>query len=58
MARFLKTLGDTTGFAKILVGDGDRILGFTALGPGAEELFQVVQLAKAGLPYLELQIWW
>lgn len=54
MAAFLKTrtLDQTEGFAKVLVGEDDQILGFTALGSGAGELLPVVQLAmKAGLKY-------
>ncbi|KAH8671566.1 hypothetical protein BX600DRAFT_510232 [Xylariales sp. PMI_506] len=60
MGAFLRTrtLGDegsaaARGFAKVLVEeDGDRILGFTALGPHAGELLPVVQLAmKLGASY-------
>lgn len=54
MAAFLKarTIGQTEGFAKALIGENDEILGFTALGTGAGELLPVVQLAmKAGLKY-------
>lgn len=57
MAAFLKTrtLGQTEGFAKALVGEDDQILGFTALGSGAGELLPVVQLAmKAGLKYTHI----
>jgi pyruvate/2-oxoglutarate dehydrogenase complex dihydrolipoamide dehydrogenase (E3) component len=57
MNQFLKTrtLGETSGFAKVLVADDDTILGFTALGPGAGELLPVVQLAmKRGLPYTDI----
>jgi pyruvate/2-oxoglutarate dehydrogenase complex dihydrolipoamide dehydrogenase (E3) component len=57
MAAFLRTrtLGETAGFAKALIGDDDRILGFTALGSGAGELLPVVQLAmSAGLKYTDI----
>jgi pyruvate/2-oxoglutarate dehydrogenase complex dihydrolipoamide dehydrogenase (E3) component len=59
MAGFLRsrTLGETDGFAKALIAaSDDRILGFTALGPGAGELLPVIQLAmKVGLPYQEIR---
>jgi pyruvate/2-oxoglutarate dehydrogenase complex dihydrolipoamide dehydrogenase (E3) component len=58
MAAFLRTrtLGDSRGFAKVLVEEeGDKILGFTALGLGAGELLPVVQLAmKLGVSYREI----
>ncbi|KAK4153566.1 leghemoglobin reductase [Chaetomidium leptoderma] len=58
MAAFLRSraLGETEGFAKALVeADGDKVLGFTALGPGAGELLPAVQLVmKLGLSYKEL----
>ncbi|KAK3290941.1 uncharacterized protein B0H64DRAFT_49844 [Chaetomium fimeti] len=58
MGAFLRTraLGETEGFAKALVeAEGERILGFTALGPGVGELLPVVQLVmKLGLSYKEL----
>jgi pyruvate/2-oxoglutarate dehydrogenase complex dihydrolipoamide dehydrogenase (E3) component len=51
-----RTLGETAGFLKALIGPDDRILGFTALGIGAGELLAPVQLAmNAGLPYTALQ---
>ncbi len=51
-----RTLGETGGFLKALVGADDRILGFTALGVGAGELLAPVQLAmSAGLPYTALR---
>ncbi len=48
-----RTLSETRGFLKALVEEkGERILGFTALGPEAGELLPVVQLAmRAELPY-------
>jgi pyruvate/2-oxoglutarate dehydrogenase complex dihydrolipoamide dehydrogenase (E3) component len=47
MAGFLRTrtMGGSEGFAKLLVADDDKILGFTVLGPNAGELLPVVQLA-------------
>jgi pyruvate/2-oxoglutarate dehydrogenase complex dihydrolipoamide dehydrogenase (E3) component len=58
MAAFLRTraLGDTDGFAKVLVeAEGDKVLGFTALGPQAGEMLPVVQLVmKLGLSYKEI----
>jgi pyruvate/2-oxoglutarate dehydrogenase complex dihydrolipoamide dehydrogenase (E3) component len=52
-----RTLSETNGFMKALVqADGDRILGFTMLGPEAGEVLAVVQTAMlAGLPYTELR---
>jgi pyruvate/2-oxoglutarate dehydrogenase complex dihydrolipoamide dehydrogenase (E3) component len=58
MAAVLRTLtlGETEGFLKALIGDDDRILGFTALGVSAGELLAPVQLAmSAGLPYTALR---
>lgn len=48
-----RTLSETRGFMKALIeADGNRILGFTAFGPGAGEIMAIVQLAmSAGLPY-------
>jgi pyruvate/2-oxoglutarate dehydrogenase complex dihydrolipoamide dehydrogenase (E3) component len=45
--------GETQGFMKALVGDGDdRILGFTMIGAEAGEVIAVVQMAMmADLPY-------
>jgi hypothetical protein len=46
------TLSETDGFLKVLVAaDGDRIIGFTAVGMGAGELIAVVQ-CDAGKPAL------
>jgi pyruvate/2-oxoglutarate dehydrogenase complex dihydrolipoamide dehydrogenase (E3) component len=52
-----RTLGETRGFMKALVeSDGERILGFAALGVGAGETLAVVQIAMmAGLPYTALR---
>ncbi|KAH7324222.1 hypothetical protein B0I35DRAFT_348021 [Stachybotrys elegans] len=61
MAHFLRarTLGPeaTRGLAKALIEeDGEKILGFTILGPGAGELLPVVQLAmKLGASYEEVK---
>jgi pyruvate/2-oxoglutarate dehydrogenase complex dihydrolipoamide dehydrogenase (E3) component len=54
------TLSETRGFMKALVGDDDRILGFTALGAEASEAMAVAQTAMlGGLPYTVLRdaIW-
>jgi pyruvate/2-oxoglutarate dehydrogenase complex dihydrolipoamide dehydrogenase (E3) component len=52
-----RTLSETRGFLKALVEvDGDRILGFTALGPDAGEMMSAVQIAMiAELPYTKLR---
>jgi pyruvate/2-oxoglutarate dehydrogenase complex dihydrolipoamide dehydrogenase (E3) component len=51
------TLSETRGFLKALVEtEGERILGFTALGVGAGEVMASVQIAMAaGLPYTTLR---
>ena len=50
-----RTLSNTRGFAKALVGADDRILGFTAFGAEASEMMAVVQTAMlGGLPYTAL----
>jgi len=47
-----RTLDETRGFMKVLIGADDRILGFTAFGTGTGELLPVIQLAmSANLPY-------
>jgi pyruvate/2-oxoglutarate dehydrogenase complex dihydrolipoamide dehydrogenase (E3) component len=47
-----RTLDETRGFMKVLIGPDDRILGFTAFGSGTGELLPVIQLAmSANLPY-------
>src|ERR1700730_16432956 len=48
-----RTIEETRGFMKALIeADGDRILGFTMVGPEAGEVMAVVQMAMlAGLPY-------
>jgi pyruvate/2-oxoglutarate dehydrogenase complex dihydrolipoamide dehydrogenase (E3) component len=52
-----RTIGETRGFMKALIdAQGDRILGFTMLGPEAGEVVAVVQTAMmAGLPYTALR---
>jgi pyruvate/2-oxoglutarate dehydrogenase complex dihydrolipoamide dehydrogenase (E3) component len=52
-----RTLGETRGFMKTLVeGRGDRILGFTMIGPEAGEVMAAVQTARlGGLPYTLLR---
>jgi pyruvate/2-oxoglutarate dehydrogenase complex dihydrolipoamide dehydrogenase (E3) component len=51
------TTGETQGFMKVLVGDGDdRILGFTMIGAEAGEVMAAVQTAMlADLPYPRLR---
>jgi len=48
-----RTTGETAGFMKALVeARGDRILGFTMIGPDAGEVMAAVQMAiLGGLPY-------
>ncbi len=47
-----RTTGESRGKLKALIGDDDRILGFTALGPRAGELLPPVQIAmQARLSY-------
>lgn len=52
-----RTLPEPRGFLKRLVEvDGDRILGFTALGVGTGEIMATLQVAMiAGLPYMTLR---
>jgi pyruvate/2-oxoglutarate dehydrogenase complex dihydrolipoamide dehydrogenase (E3) component len=51
-----RTLSQTRGFMKALIGDVDRILGFTAFGAEASELMAVVQTAMLGrMPYTVLR---
>jgi pyruvate/2-oxoglutarate dehydrogenase complex dihydrolipoamide dehydrogenase (E3) component len=43
---------ETRGFCKALVGEDNRILGFTAFGAEASEMMAAVQIAMVGkLPY-------
>jgi pyruvate/2-oxoglutarate dehydrogenase complex dihydrolipoamide dehydrogenase (E3) component len=48
-----RTTGESVGFMKALVeSEGDRILGFTMIGPEAGEVMAAVQTAMVGgLPY-------
>jgi pyruvate/2-oxoglutarate dehydrogenase complex dihydrolipoamide dehydrogenase (E3) component len=58
MASVLRThtLSEKSGFMKALIGEDDRILGFTAFGVEAGELMATVQIAMlAGQPYTILR---
>jgi pyruvate/2-oxoglutarate dehydrogenase complex dihydrolipoamide dehydrogenase (E3) component len=51
-----RTLSQTRGFMKALIGADDRILGFTAFGAEASESMAVVQTAMlGGMPYTSLR---
>jgi pyruvate/2-oxoglutarate dehydrogenase complex dihydrolipoamide dehydrogenase (E3) component len=51
-----RTLSETRGFVKALLGADERILGFTAFGAEASELMAVVQTAMLGnMPYTTLR---
>lgn len=51
-----RTLSNTRGFCKALVGNDDRILGFTAFGAEASEMMAVVQTAiLAEMTYQKLR---
>jgi pyruvate/2-oxoglutarate dehydrogenase complex dihydrolipoamide dehydrogenase (E3) component len=51
-----RTLSETRGFLKAVIGEDDRILGFTMIGPEAGEVMSVVQIAMmGGLPYTALK---
>lgn len=52
-----RTIDESRGFMKSLIEkDGDRILGFTMIGPEAGEVMAVVQMVMlAGLPYTALR---
>ena len=51
-----RTLSQTRGFMKALIGADDRILGFTAFGAEASELMAVAQTAMlGGMPYTALR---
>ena len=51
-----RTIGETQGFFKALIGGDDRILGFTVVGAGGGELLASVQVVMAaGLPYTILR---
>ena len=52
----MRTLSQTRGFMKALIGPDDRILGFTAFAAEASESMAVVQTAMlGGLPYTALR---
>jgi pyruvate/2-oxoglutarate dehydrogenase complex dihydrolipoamide dehydrogenase (E3) component len=58
MSAVLRTFthSETRGFAKALIGDDERILGFSALGAEASEMMAAVQTAMIGkLPYTALR---
>ena len=58
MSNVLRTeaTDETLGFMKVLVGGGDRILGFAMIGSEAGEVMAAVQTAMlAGLPYQRLR---
>lgn len=51
-----QTLSATRGFVKAIIGDDDRILGFTAFGAEGSEMMAVVQTAMVGgMPYTALR---
>jgi pyruvate/2-oxoglutarate dehydrogenase complex dihydrolipoamide dehydrogenase (E3) component len=51
-----RTTGETRGFMKALIGDDQRVVGFTMLGDQAGEVMSVVQTAMlAGLPSTKLR---
>jgi pyruvate/2-oxoglutarate dehydrogenase complex dihydrolipoamide dehydrogenase (E3) component len=51
-----QTTDEGQGFMKVLVGEDDRILGFTMIGAEAGEVMAVVQTAMlAGFPYTGLR---
>jgi pyruvate/2-oxoglutarate dehydrogenase complex dihydrolipoamide dehydrogenase (E3) component len=50
------TLGERGGLLKALIGEDDRILGFTMIGPQAGEVMSVVHVAMLGrMPYTTLR---
>jgi pyruvate/2-oxoglutarate dehydrogenase complex dihydrolipoamide dehydrogenase (E3) component len=52
----MRTISQTRGFMKALIGDDDRILGFTAFCAEASELVAAVQTAMLGrLPFTSLR---
>jgi pyruvate/2-oxoglutarate dehydrogenase complex dihydrolipoamide dehydrogenase (E3) component len=52
-----RTIDESRGFMKALIeADGDRVLGFTMIGPEAGEVMAVVEMVMlAGLPYTTLR---
>lgn len=56
MVMRMRTLSETDGFIKALIGADDRILGFTAFCAEASELMAAVQVAMLGdIPYTMLR---
>jgi pyruvate/2-oxoglutarate dehydrogenase complex dihydrolipoamide dehydrogenase (E3) component len=50
-----RTISETRGFLKAVIGEDDGILGFTMIGPEAGEVMSVVQMAMmGGMPYTAL----
>jgi len=50
------TLGERAGLLKALIGEDDKILGFSMIGPQAGEVMSVVHVAMlAGMPYTALR---
>lgn len=51
-----RTTSETIGFMKALIGDDDRIVGFTMIGASAGEVMAAVEIAMiADLPYTSLR---
>ena len=51
-----RTISETRGFLKAVIGEDDRILEFTMIGPEAGEVMTVVQMAMmGGMPYTALK---
>jgi len=51
-----RTISETRGFLKAVIGEDDRILGFTMIGPEAGEVMTVVQMTMmGGMPYTALK---
>jgi len=51
-----RTLSETRGFMKALVGEDDRILGFTVFGVDGGEIMSAIEIAMiAGLPYTRVR---
>lgn len=51
-----RTTSETTGFLKALIGDDDRIVGFTMIGSDAGDVMAAVQIAMlAQMPYATIR---
>ena len=51
-----RTLDETEGFMKALIGRDDKIIGFIMVGPEAGEVMAVIQVTmQAGLPFTALR---